>query len=152
MSTTNPMTGKVSQNYGWIHLFLVASIQTLTILLLAVFSGPDTFQADTGIAWTELSSAYPSVATQFSMAQQSSLVTTLAVGLFSLAVTYFAFRSGQRWAWFAMWILPASMILGNVSLAQTENQAGIAVLVGAFILLAVAGLLLSYRKFFQKQA
>ncbi len=52
------------------------------------------FEGDTGLAWTELSSVFPTVATQFTMAQQSSLVTTLAVGLFSLAVTYFAFRKG----------------------------------------------------------
>jgi hypothetical protein len=79
------------------------------------------------------------------MAQQSSLVATLAVGLFSLAVTYFAFRTGL-----GMVDPAASMVPGTVSLARTENQAGFAVLGGAIVLLAVAGLLISMRVFFPK--
>jgi hypothetical protein len=140
------------QDYGWILLFIVALLQSISGTFLLLFSGAEVFESDTGVAWTELLNVFPSVAEQYSMAQQSSLVTSLAVGLFSLAVTYFAFRDGQRWAWYTMWLLPASMIPGTVLLAQTENQAGIAILGGAFIALAAAGLLISYRKFYPRQA
>ena len=89
---------------------------------------------------------FPTVADQFSMSQQASLVSTLALGLVSLSVTYFALRDGQQWAWFTMWILPASMIPGMISLAQSENQAGVAVFAGGLILVAAVGLVLSYRR------
>ncbi len=72
----------------------MALLQALSGLFLLISSGPEVFEGDTGAAWTELSNVFPTVATQFTMAQQSFLVTTLAVGLFSLAVTYFAFRTG----------------------------------------------------------
>lgn len=142
---------KTNRNYGWMLLFIVALLQSISGAFLLLFSGAEVFENDTGVAWAELMNVYPSVAAQFSMTQQSSLVTSLAVGLFSLAVTYFAFREGQRWAWYTMWLLPASMAPGTISLAQTENQAGFAVLGGVFILFAVAGLLISWRKFFPRQ-
>ena len=94
MSTSNQMTGKSNQNYGWVLLFIVALLQALSALFLLISIGPELFKGDTGVAWAELSSVFPTVATQFTMAQQSSLVSTLAVVLFSLAVTYFAFRTG----------------------------------------------------------
>lgn len=142
----------ISQNYGWVLLFVVALLTTLSGLFVWIGSGPATFEADTGVAWDELSRVFPSVATQFATAQQGSLVGTIAVGLFALAITYFPFRGGQRWAWFTMWVLPAFMVPGSVSLARTENQAAIAFLGVAFILIAVAGQVLSIRAFFPKRA
>jgi hypothetical protein len=141
---------KADQNMGWMLLFFIALMMTLSSLFLLVFSGPQTFEGDTGVAWEDLNAVFPTVATQFEIMQQSGLATTVSVGLFSLAVIYFAFRVGQRWAWFVMWILPASMLPGTIALARTPNQAVIAVFGAALILIAIAGLLLSYRTFFPK--
>ena len=135
---------QINQNPGRIILFAVALLQTVTVLSLLLFSGSETFEADTGVAWAELVQAYPTVAIQFEMAQQASLVANLAIGLFSLLIVYFAIRQGQRWAWYAMWILPVSMVPGTISLLRTENQASVAVFGGVFILIAVIGLLLLY--------
>ena len=138
-------------NYGWGFLFVVAILQTLAATMLLFGSGPATFEADTGVAWEELTDVFPTVAAQFEGAQQASVIGTLGIGLFSLFVSYFPFRSGQRWSWFAMWILPLSSIPGIVSLARTENQAGVAVFGGIIVLIAVAGLLLAIRNFFPRQ-
>lgn len=151
MNSTNLTIGKTIQNYGWVLLFIVAFLQSLSGLFLLVFSGPEVFEGDTGVSWFELSHVFPSVAAQFTMAQQSALVGSLAIGLFSMAVITFAFRERQRWSWLTMWILPVSMVPGTVSLARTENQAGIALFGGSFVLLAVAGLLLSFRAFFPRK-
>ncbi len=145
MKNLNDMNRQTKDNFGWILLFGISFLQTLSAGFLLVFSSEGTFEADTGVSWAELTRIYPTVATQFTMAQQASLVATVAVGLFSLLVTYFPFREGQRWAWFAMWILPVSILPGIISLAQTENQAGIALFGGAFILVAITGLVISYR-------
>lgn len=46
----------------------------------------------------------------------------------------------------------AELVPGTISLAQTDNQAGIAIFGGVFVLIAVLGLLVSVRVFFpQKQ-
>lgn len=151
MNTERLPDTQTQPNKGWTLLFAVALLQAVASLFLLLASGPATFEADTGVAWSELSGIFPTVATQFVMAQQASLVANLALGLFSVLVIYFAFRSGQRWAWFAMWILPVSMIPGTVSLLRTENQAGAAVFGIVFILITIAGLLISFRAFFPRQ-
>ena len=81
--------------YGWILLFLVALFQVLVGLLQLVSDNSITFENDTGVAWAELTKVFPTVAYQFSMAKQSSLVANIAVGLLSMAIIYFAFRDGQ---------------------------------------------------------
>jgi hypothetical protein len=146
MSHSTITKSGTQQRVGWVLVFGVAFLQTLAAGFLLLFSGPGTFESDTGVSWDELSSVFPTVADQFSGAQQASLVATLALGLISLAVTYFALRHAQRWAWFTLWILPASMIPGIISLAQSENQAGAAVFGAALVLLATAGLILSFRR------
>jgi hypothetical protein len=137
---------KTIRTSGWVLVFAVGLLQTVSAVFLLAFSGPSTFEADTGVSWAALSEQFPTVADQFSMVQQASLVGTLALGLISLAVTFFALRNGQRWGWFTMWILPASMIPGMVSLAQSENQSGVALFAGALILVASVGIVLSYRR------
>ena len=132
----------VNSNPGWLLLGFVAGLQTLSALMLLLFSGPGTFEADTGVAWETLTDVFPTVATQFANAQQASLVGTLGIGLFSLIVTYFAFRTGERWSWFAMWIMPLSMVPSTISLAITENQWGVAIFGGLLILVAIIGLFL----------
>jgi len=129
---------------GWILLMLVSSLQTVGGLFQLMANREEVFEADTGVAWSALSEAFPTVATQFAMSNQGSLFGATAVGLFSLAVTYFALREGQRWSWFAMWILPAYMTPGIISLARTENQRAFAVFGGVILLLAIVGLLTSY--------
>jgi len=98
---------RTKRNSGWMLIFGVAFLQTLSATFLLAFSGSQTFEADTGVAWSELSSTFPTVATQFTIVQGASLVATLAVGLLSLSIIYFGLRKGRRWAWFAAWILPA---------------------------------------------
>lgn len=141
---------KANSNPGWIILFIVALLQVVATLFLLLGDSAATFEADTGVAWATLTVAYPTVATQFEMAQQAALVGNLAIALFALLITVFALRIGQRWAWFAMWILPISIVPGTISLLRTDNQAGVAVFGGVFILIAVSGLLVAYRPIFAK--
>ena len=145
---TNP--DPAVQNFGWPFLLGVTGLQVLVVMMLLLANAAAAFEADTGVAWATLAAAYPTVATQFAMSRQASLVGNLAVGAFALLVTFFGLRSGQRWAWFTLWILPASMLPGTVSLLRTENQAGAAVFGGVFMALAVAGLFLSYRAVFSR--
>lgn len=150
MGNSPPDMQVVVQNYGWILVFIVALLMSLSGISLVTSSAAKEFERDTGVSWEKLSGQYPTVAAQFLMTRQSALVTTTAVALMALAVTYFAFRPGQRWAWYALWIMPASMVPGIVSLYRIENQRVIAYLGAILVLLAVAGLLVSLRVFFPR--
>jgi hypothetical protein len=140
------------RNIGWLPLFGVALMQTVAALMLMMTSGARRFEEDTGVAWAELSAVFPTAARQIAGMQQNLLVFGLVIGLFSLLVCYFAFRTGQRWAWFAMWLLPATIAAGAVVLAQMNDQLALALMGGAFSLAAVAGLLVSIPAFFLQPA
>jgi len=131
-------------------LFLFAGLQALTSLMLMFTSGPSTFEADTGVAWEELTSVFPTVATQFLGTQQASLIANLGMALLGIAILIFAFEKPQRWAWYSMWVLPASALPGTIQLANTETQWGVAIFAGILILMAVLGLVFSYREIFEK--
>lgn len=136
---------------GIVLLYLVAGIQTLTAGALMLGNGESTFETDTGVAWGDLVASFPTVAAQFSDARTASLVASLAIGLLCLAIIHFAFRERQSWAWFALWILPLYMLPGVINLARSDDPVWVAVFAGTIMLIAVAGLLISYRSFFKSR-
>jgi len=135
---------KPSTNFGWVLVLMVAILQALSSFFLIFGNSVETFEVDTGIAWTELVEVFPTVATQIEMSQQSSIVGSLVIGLMSIAIISLAMRKGEVWAWFTMWLMPLFMLPGTISLAQSDNPAWVAVMAGGFILLAVLGLLISF--------
>lgn len=148
MESDGTNTQTAFENAGWLMTSGVALLQVLAGSMLLVFSGPETFEADTGVLWSDLTGAYPTIATQFTMVRQSSLIGTLGIGLFALLVSINALRTGQRWAWFALWILPLSIAPGALSLLQAENQAGPGILGFLLAFLAATGIGLSARRAF----
>lgn len=151
MTTTKTTDEKVYQKYAWILLSLVGILLALNILAVAVFiSGPDQFETDTGVAWSEFAAAYPSVATAYKLEQRLAYMGFVSLSLFALVITLVGFRQGHRWAWYAMWLLPATLALTAVLLALSD-QPGIGAFYGIFVIVTIIGLLLPYRKFFPKE-
>lgn len=140
-----------TRNIGWLLLVGVALMVVLTAPMFLLSSGQREFEGNTGVAWAEFSQQYPTVALQYTLMRRNVVTFSLVFGLFSLAVASFAFRAGQRWAWFTMWLLPAAMAAGGLSLAQNANTLSVAIMGSLFILAAVAGLLLSIPGFFLKR-
>ena len=126
--------------YGRILLFIPAPLYTFLILFvigIMLRSGGDEFM---------LTKQYPHVAEDFLHTMKSNLITSLGVGLFFLTILKFAFKPGERWTWFIMWILPLSVI--EEFLYGISKGFGFEYLFGGLILLVVLGLLISYRAFF----
>lgn len=144
MDNLTNSSGRTSRNFGWVLVFIVAILQTLSSLFLLFGNRAETFEIDTGIAWVDLIAVFPTVAEQFENAQQAATAGSLAIGIMSIAIVLFALRKGAVWAWFTMWLMPLYMLPGTISLAQSDDPAWVAVMGGAFILLAVAGLLISF--------
>ncbi|WP_353815050.1 hypothetical protein [Agromyces sp. SYSU T00266] len=135
---------------GWIMVLVVAAIQLLAGAAQLVGDTGATFSADTGVPWAELERAYPTVATQWEMADSSNLSGTVAVGAFAVLVCVFGLRTGQRWAWFAMWIVPLYMLPGILGLFSTDNQQAFGWFGLGLVALAVVGLALSIPAVFAK--
>ncbi len=109
------------------------------------------FKKDTGVAWDEFTAAYPGVAASYIQEQRLLYMGFASLALFALVITYFGFRQGHRWAWFAMWLLPITLTLAALLLSQSRRPE-IGAFYGGFTGVAVIGLLLPIRKFFPKQS
>ncbi len=137
-------------NIAKMLLFIVLTLQLVGAGAQLFVDEAATFEEDTGVAWKDLTSAFPTVATQVSMSRQASLIANMAVGLLSLLILQFAFSEGKPWAWYAMWIMPLSAIPGVVNLWTSDNPVWVAIFGGTIIALAIFALAISYRSFFAK--
>ncbi len=150
MSPDSQVTESTLQRRGWIFLFVLEILLALNILLvIAIYEGPDDFEAETGVAWAEFSEAYPTVATAYRLEQRVALASYLSLTLFALSITFFAFRKGRRWAWFTMWVLPGTLAV-TAALFVPGGLPDLTTYYGGFAIVAIVGLLLPIRKFFSK--
>jgi hypothetical protein len=69
-------------------------------------------------------------------------IWVLGVAAVKLVVAAGGYRRMQRWAWWALWIVPALL------LSQMIYIPYFAWLYGVFLLMALAGLLIPFRRFF----
>lgn len=144
----NTLGEKGYQRNAWLILFILEILLLLNLIFVIAFAeGPDDFQADTGVSWTEFSQTYPSVAIGFQMVLRGFLTFFVGLTLFALFVTFFAFREGLRWAWYAMWIFPATVTLTAIFFAISETP-DLATYYGIYAVVVVVVLLLPIRRFF----
>ena len=139
--------------FGRILLFIPATLYTLLILFVIEImlrsGGYEFMLGDFSQAWIMLTRQYPYVAEDFLHSVKSNLITSLGVGLFSLAILKFTFKRGERWTWFIMWILPLSMI--EDIFYGISKGFGFEYFFGGLVLLAVCGLSISYKVFFSRK-
>ena len=153
MSNAVQQSEKVYQKRAWLILFVLGILLTLNALIFAVMgTTPAIFEVDTGVAWSEFSTAYPTVAVAVDLETQLNGTGYFGTALFATLVTFFGFRKGERWAWYTLWVLPLVLGLGAVWFATHNQPGGLSIFYGITALIAVAGLLLPIRKFFPRQA
>ncbi|MCC6192035.1 MAG: hypothetical protein IT318_23650 [Anaerolineales bacterium] len=152
MATARQSQVRAYQEYAWVILFLLSALLVVTTLIVAgVEDHAHEFQADTGATWVEFTAAYPGVADAYVLTQRLLYVGFISLALFALIITYFGVRQGHRWAWWAMWLLPAALVLTTLLFLQSRRPETGAVY-GGFAAVAVIGLLLPIRKFVPGQS
>ncbi len=126
-----------------------------------VLSGGLTFQTGeqvlfhslSGTTWGELNASAPGPANLIDYQVRAGGVYLLMTGLLSLSITLTALRHGDRWAWCSMWVWPLGIVLIEAQLLSSVRTPGIPVPVISgtiFIIVSVATLALSYRKYLRK--
>ncbi len=68
-------------------------------------------------------------------------ITWVGFGIFALVLILSPYRSGERWAWWTLWLLPLLWLLHFIFSLAPHNLVVLAV-IGAL------GLILPYRSFF----
>jgi hypothetical protein len=75
-------------------------------------------------------------------------VASIGMGLFGLLITLIAYRRRERWAWFALWYYPLFWtwhLVGGLPPGKDHVHQVV------FIVVSLAGLLLSVREFFGRR-
>lgn len=148
------------------HAWKVFTGLSLIVVLFGVgdvLSGGLTFQTGehvlfyslSGTTWDELNATAPGPANLIDYQVRAGGVCLLMTGLLSLSITLTALRRGDRWAWYAMWVWPLGIVLIEAQLLISVRTLGsgipVPVISGTiFIILSVATLALSYRKYLRK--
>jgi hypothetical protein len=144
-------TTTTRKSRAWVVLFILGILLSLNMLfLLIVGGGTDQFESDTGVAWTELNSAYPTVAQQVIVQEQLLAIGFLGFALFISVIAYVPYRAGEKWSWYALLIMP--MVLGLTAAVMLINGAtALGAFYAVFAAAAVLPLAFSVRTYFPKQ-
>jgi hypothetical protein len=142
---------KAYEKYAWIipfvmGLFFLVSM-VATMLSPTILTGAENaVETLTGSTFSQISVSSPGVANYILY-----LITVLAIfsaglGAFIMVVSATAYRKGEAWAWYLMWVSPVLFVLdfaNDYSVLRYVDTGSIVI-----VAILVLGLLLPYRKFF----
>jgi pimeloyl-ACP methyl ester carboxylesterase len=156
--TANSKKDAVLVRSAWITLIVVGAIFGLfglSDVILGMNADPAIAESITGVAWEDLQASNPQVANLIDMYVRSLGAGILVVSILSLAITLTAFKRGERWAWFALWVWPLWNVAIFVLSFTAERHPGYPppppmVSSPVFFSVTLLALILSYRKFFPK--
>lgn len=162
-SVVTKKSGTFIERHGWIVFLVLGLIITLfglgdIVTGGATFEGGEapTVQGISGMTWQELNSASPNAASMIDYLVRAGGINLFLLGFMSTVVAATAFRRGERWSWFAMWLLPLWLVMIVLLLLSVYKPEGPGLpppLVSGSIFFVVMALTLalSFRKYFPKQ-
>jgi hypothetical protein len=105
--------------FSWGPLNVVSTFVALSALWVALTPAGDQTEL-TGRAWDQFASQDPEVAYLFS--RQLNILGFLGAGfgLLAAVVSIIPYRLGERWAWYALWLFPAT--IGGVAARMLVDQ------------------------------
>jgi len=143
-------TGKAYERYAWI-IFFVYGLLPVMIAPIHLLSGlppdPPSPEGMTGLTLAAMDAQIPGILGYISSISVQLFNFMLAMGVLVMAIAAVPYRKGEKWAWYAFWILPINVVI------QLANSRGgfLWQLDLAFIFVLLAGLFMPYRKFFPRQ-
>ena len=150
--TPRPPARHTAASTAWVLVFLdglLLGCGSLYWLLRGRFFDENVYRALADSGLPELATSTENVATA---AVRLGGVLGLCASLLVMAVALTAYRTGQRWAWYATWALPLYCSLDIATLASYHALTPTAVLWDAgVLLLALSALIAGYGSFFARQ-
>ena len=137
------------EKHAWIIFFVYGLLATIGAFVILPGHPPDppSPERTTGLTLAEMGARMPGLLTYISSISTQLGNFMVAMGVLIMAVAAVPYRKGERWAWYAFWILLVNLVV------QLANSRGgyLWQLDLAFIFVILAGLFLPYRKFFPKE-
>ena len=144
---------RVYVKYGWV-VFLFLGLLWLVVGLNQLFTPEGLLETEaqhiTGMSLSELEASSPEATklARFLMGAVGNLKMNWS--LFLIAITLTGYRKGEKWAWYTLWLAPASLVgqgLFNSVFLGDFNEMLKWITITTISLL---GLLIPYRKFFPR--
>lgn len=154
---TTPETWYVK--YAWLILcllgiaFVLFAVNALLFGLglsdipVGIPGGPEAVKSLTGMTWDDALAGNPGLISLMRGISRVLGTGFLGFSLLVVLISATSYRQGQRWAWFAMWYLPVFL----VGLTFHELHGSYVFMPVVFLVLAILGLLLPFRKFFPRK-
>ncbi len=98
----------------------------------------------TGRSWTQLVASDPGVANYIALLYGFLGGSIVCFAVLVIVIASTSCRTGEKWAWYALWVVPLWMVFENIIYAGTQPLP-----IGVGI--ALLGLFLPYRKFFPRK-
>lgn len=141
------------ERYAWVLLVLVALFMTLAALSYIAFglqAVPDYELAlpEGRVSTVSLLEGGPEQLTPIFQNTLMELgIMEAALGILAIAVAAVPYRRGQRWAWYALWVLPLAVLGANINAARLGLDLGP---LPTLLVVAVLGMLLPVRRVFAR--
>ncbi|MGQ0669149.1 MAG: hypothetical protein ACT4PO_05695 [Actinomycetota bacterium] len=151
-------SGSWFERYAWVLLllvslpFLIFGISALMFGLslsdfpVGIPGGPEAVKGLTGTTWNQVFSGNPEAVTLLRGISRVAGLALLGFAVFVIMASSIPFRKGQRWAWFALLVVPGFM----TGLLFHELKGGFVQMPAIFLVLSLLGLILPYRMFFRR--
>ena len=110
--------------------------------------GPDAVASTAGVPWGQVVAEDETAVTLLRGVSRVAGLAFLALGVLVMAVASIPFRRGQRWAWFALWVVPGFML----GLVLHERNGDFVAMPVILLVLSIIALLLPSRSFFAAES
>lgn len=158
MTSTDRRNEPFVQRNAWTVFMVIAVIVVLFGIgdvIRGMDADPAIAESIAGLSWEDLQNRSPRTANLIDLMVRSQGFTLIILSILSIAITVYAFRPGERWAWYALWIWPIWSAAVFLLFFTADRQPGFAspppmLSAPVFFGITVLTLLLSYRRFFPK--
>jgi hypothetical protein len=144
----------VRQRGWWVLAFFAATLVAFGVgdVLGGVLADPAITQTISGRSAAEIQAAEPTAYRLYDFVIRSGGANLVLIGILLVMIVAIPYRGGQRWAWWAMWILPAWAALVPIQFLVFGTAAGQPpappMVSGPIVALVAAGVLLVDRQRF----
>jgi hypothetical protein len=142
---------KLYEKYAWIIPFVMGIFFLVSMGATILFPGiltnaENAVESLTGSTFSQISASNPGFANYVLYLITIFAIFSAGLGAFITVVSATAYRKGEVWAWYLIWVVPGLFLLdfANDYHAMGYVDSGSIVIAAIFVL----GLLLPYRKFF----
>ncbi len=151
-----PRVEKGYEKHAWMLLFAPGVLELTAIGFgYWIFGGlggnlrPDeeAVKSFTGITWDELLARIPGVGNYISLLGREVGINLIGFSILVMAISFVSYRKGERWAWYALWIIPIRILAFMANDLSGGSSFGVTAGL-PLLIIALLGLLLPYRKFF----